>query len=916
MKLIGLSREEVEEAFRNGKFTIAVYGMGKMGLPLAAVFADHGANVIGVDINERVVEAINRGENHIKEEPGLDELVRRNVEAGRLKATTDGVWAAKQADVMVILVPTLTDERGNLKLGPVYDVAEKISQGLEKGDIVITEATMPPGTTESLVPILEKSGIKLGDFGLAHAPERTMTGTAIRDITGQYPKIVGASDEKTLEAVIGIYETINRKGVIPMSSIKAAEAVKVFEGVYRDVNIGLANELAMWCEEHGLDALEVFKAANTQPYCHIHMPGAGVGGHCFAKDEFVFLEVDGIEPLTVEELFEAIQGEVESVEGVAVKRPLRPYYVLSFDTSTSKPVFAKIALATKRKLQPGERVLEIKTRTGRRIKLTENHIVWVYNDGGFIEKLAKDLRPGDAVAIVTELPQKETPEVLDMISILSGDPNGYRVKFPEIPTDARSVLHSMFAPKSYDYVRANRVPLERYVELQKTLPEPVAVTRGRGSGYSEFPPRVEVSEDFMTLLGYYISEGCITTDGSLRTRFSFNINETEYIEEVKESLKKIGVRYSEYVQNNVHHIKVSSKAFAELLKFLRVGLNSYDAKAPGFVLYDRKLQRAVLRGILNGDGSTVVYEGDHKMKKKGNTYVTKRISASFEVATASDKLAQQLFLMFQNLGIVPSYKQAGRIHVLRIYGPNNLEKLRGIVTGDKGEKLEYYLRNIKKREKNSSFKPMGSFSLVEVTEVRPVEYDDYVYSFEVAGTNTIVTTSGLIVHNCIPVYPWFVINLAKKTNPRLTKTAREINDSMPHHVVELTVKALNEAGRPLKGSRILVLGLTFRGGVREFMKAAAKPIIEELKEWGANVYAYDPLCTREDAERFGAEWKEDFKGVDAIVITADHREFKGLDLEGIGKEMRTRVIVDGRNVVDPEKAKSAGFIYRRVGLVR
>jgi len=447
MKLIGLNREEVKSALEKGDVTIAVYGLGKMGLPLAAVFADHGARVIGVDINEKVVEMINRGENHIKEEPGLGELVERNVEAGRLKATTDGAWAAKQADVMVILVPTLTDERGNMKLEPVYEVAEKISRGLEKGDIVITEATMPPGTTESLIPILEESGLKLGEFGLAHAPERTMTGTAIRDITGQYPKIVGASDEKTLEAVIGIYETINKKGVIPMSSIKAAEAVKVFEGVYRDVNIALANELAMWCEEHDLDAIEIFNAANTQPYCHLHMPGAGVGGHC------------------------------------------------------------------------------------------------------------------------------------------------------------------------------------------------------------------------------------------------------------------------------------------------------------------------------------------------------------------------------------------------------------------------------------------------------------------------------------IPVYPWFVINLAEKTNPRLIRTAREINDSMPHHVVELTIKGLNETGRAVKDSNVLVLGLTFRGGVREFMKAAARPTIRELREWGANVYAYDPLCTPEDAKRFGAEWKEDFEGIDAIVITADHKEFKELDLEKLSKEMRTRVIVDGRNVINPENARKNGFVYLRVGRV-
>jgi len=99
------------------------------------------------------------------------------------------------------------------------------------------------------------------------------------------------------------------------------------------------------------------------------------------------------------------------------------------------------------------------------------------------------------------------------------------------------------------------------------------------------------------------------------------------------------------------------------------------------------------------------------------------------------------------------------------------------------------------------------------------------------------------------------------------------------------------------------------------MKAAAKPIIEELKEWGANVYAYDPLCTREDAERSGAEWKEDFEDIDAIVITADHREFKELNLDEIAKQVRTRIIVDGRNVIKPEDARGAGFMHYRVGYV-
>ena len=445
--VLGLTRGEIKEKLKNGEITIAVYGLGKMGLPLAAVFAEHGAKVIGVDINEKVVESINKGINHIKEEPGLDELVKKNVEEGRLIATTNGVEASKESDIKIILVPTLADDRGNLKLDAVYDVCEKIALGLKKGDVVITEATMPPGTTENLIPILEKSGLKLGEFGLAHCPERTMTGTAIRDITGEYPKIVGANNKDTLEVVIGLYETINKKGVIPMSSIKAAEAVKVFEGVYRDVNIGLANELALWCEDHKLDVLEIIKAANTQPYCNIHLPGAGVGGHC------------------------------------------------------------------------------------------------------------------------------------------------------------------------------------------------------------------------------------------------------------------------------------------------------------------------------------------------------------------------------------------------------------------------------------------------------------------------------------IPIYPWFVINTTKNANLRIIKTAREVNDYMPRHVVELTIKGLNEIGKATKNSNVLILGLTFRGGVKEFTKSPVLDIIKYLKEWGANIFVYDPLCTEEDIKNLNVKWKNDFKDVDVIIIATDHKEFENLDLNNISNEVRNKVIIDGKNILDPKKVKNMGFIYFGVGRI-
>ncbi len=260
--------------------SIAVFGLGKMGLPLAAVIADSGASVRGVDIDESVVAGVNRGESMV-DEPGLEDLV---AEYGgtELEATTDGVAAAAAADVMIVLVPTVLDDENQPALGPIRDVAEDISAGVDSGDLVIIESTVPPGTTEGLFrEAVEPDHLQAGDdFGLAHCPERTSSGRVIRDLTESYPKIVGGIDQESTRAAASLYRVFNEPGVIEVSSATAAEAVKVSEGVYRDVNIALANELAKACEEWGLDSNEVFEAANTQPYCELHDAGIGVGGHC------------------------------------------------------------------------------------------------------------------------------------------------------------------------------------------------------------------------------------------------------------------------------------------------------------------------------------------------------------------------------------------------------------------------------------------------------------------------------------------------------------------------------------------------------------------------------------------------------------------------------------------------------------
>jgi UDP-N-acetyl-D-mannosaminuronic acid dehydrogenase len=272
---------ERERGFSEGRVPVAVYGLGKMGLPLATVFADATGNVIGVDIDDEVVERVNAGESPIEGEPGVPESLSRLTSTGALRATTDASEAAAEATVHVVIVPT-TLVGVEPDLSNLAAVSEAIGSGLDPGDLVLIESTVPPGTCLELVePLLTSgSGLSADQFGLAFCPERTMSGQALADIRGTHPKVVGGRDVDSAYAAMQVYQQITSNDVIAAPDITTAECVKVFEGVYRDVNIALANELARLVDEIDVDVNRAIDIANTQPYCDIHDPGIGVGGHC------------------------------------------------------------------------------------------------------------------------------------------------------------------------------------------------------------------------------------------------------------------------------------------------------------------------------------------------------------------------------------------------------------------------------------------------------------------------------------------------------------------------------------------------------------------------------------------------------------------------------------------------------------
>jgi UDP-N-acetyl-D-mannosaminuronic acid dehydrogenase len=260
-----------------------VVGCGYIGLPTATVFADAGLDVLAVDINEKIVNGINEGHPFF-DEPGLTEMLQKAVRNGKLRAAT----APDKADVFIIAVPTpfQDDEIKSCDLTSVLLATESVIPFIKKGNVLIVESTIAPRSIEDyVVPLLESKGLKPGrDVFVAHCPERVLPGNILHEIVNNN-RIVGGFTPACAEAAAEVYRLIV-KGEISITEAKTAEMSKCMENVFRDVNIALANELAVICNELEINCLDVIELANKHPRVNILAPGPGVGGHCLAIDPY------------------------------------------------------------------------------------------------------------------------------------------------------------------------------------------------------------------------------------------------------------------------------------------------------------------------------------------------------------------------------------------------------------------------------------------------------------------------------------------------------------------------------------------------------------------------------------------------------------------------------------------------------
>jgi len=266
------------------KTGVCIIGLGYVGLPLALAFAKAGLKVLGVDVQQGRVDLVNKGKSYIADvdSKALIEVVRE----GLLEATTDQS-RIKEVDAICICVPTPLTKTKDPELSYVISESKVVSRYLQKGQLVVLESTTYPGTTrEVMLPILERSGLKAGcDFYLAFSPERIDPGSKNYNVRNT-PKVVGGIDPKSTKLATLLYSQIVER-VVPVSSPEVAEMTKVFENVFRNVNIALVNELTLLCEKMGLSVWEVIDAASTKPYGYMPFyPGPGIGGHCIPLDPY------------------------------------------------------------------------------------------------------------------------------------------------------------------------------------------------------------------------------------------------------------------------------------------------------------------------------------------------------------------------------------------------------------------------------------------------------------------------------------------------------------------------------------------------------------------------------------------------------------------------------------------------------
>jgi UDP-N-acetyl-D-mannosaminuronate dehydrogenase/intein/homing endonuclease len=893
-------RAELLSKIIERRAVVGVIGLGYVGLPLATEFGRGGFTVIGFDLDGYRIDTINSGRSYIPDV--ATEVVSPLVEREKLRATSD-FSRLSETDAVIICVPTPLRKTKEPDISYILAASEQVRANLHSPQLIVLESTTYPGTTdEVLLPMLSETGLTLDkDFYLAFSPERVDPGNS-QFQTHNIPKVVGGVSAMSTEIAAALYQTIVER-VHKVSSARVAETAKLLENTFRSVNIALVNEMAQLCYHLGIDSWEVIQAAATKPFGFMPFyPGPGIGGHCLVGSEMVVVRSTESASERVAP-FDKVFSEQFSIEqtrkftaagGDVIYRP--QLEAMSIDTESQQPQWKPVRYLFRRKYDGP--IVTITTSDNRRLTVTDKHPMLVSDEEGRLQQVfARDLIAGDRIPIHC-LPapvmgassgEVESAEI-DLLTMLPAEiVSKTRVRITGGSwSDYRGLLRQkLSAVQVQEFIRQDYLPLAAYLELEQTgainLPHDLLrLYTGRGPATSSFPAVVKLSPGLARLIGYYLAEGCNSRErGRDRVRFTFNRAEVEFIEDVRSLLEsELGVKSSVSHSriDKATHIRAASPLLGWMFaEALGCGRRSQEMRVPDpFMSASAVHRRELLKGMLRGDGDVYVKTGGHSYLKNGRSYTHNGATAEIGFFSSSRQMFQQAIYLLQGLGFTPTFKRTKQ-H-LQLKGRNQLMRMKDWL-GPKGACLERYFAESRRAPASKTFKHSGLLTTVPIKSIEIVRGESPVdvYSAEVDDNHTFATSYGIYVHNCIPLDPHYLSWKARLHGfeARFIGLAEEVNSRMPRHVVQLAQDGLNEHGKPLKGSRVLVLGVAYKRDIDDVRESPALAIVDQLLHKGAEVSYHDPFIKEMDLDGKGRLESspltdQALDSCDCAIIITDH----------------------------------------------
>jgi UDPglucose 6-dehydrogenase len=900
------------------KEPIGVIGVGWVGLVTAACFAELGHEVVARDIVREKIDALSAGDVPIYE-PGLTELVEKNRE--RLAFTTEIGEVVSRARLLFCCVDTPPTYSGDADLSRVEQVIEELGDSNEHA--LVMKSTVPVGTGRSIMR--RRDGL-----GYISNPEFLKEGTAIADFMQPDRVVIGADSGSVefAERVAGLYAPLG--GELVRTDVASAEMIKLASNAFLATKISFINEIANICEELGADVTEVARGMGMDDRIGPKFLRAGIGwgGSCLAGDETVLVRRQGrVWMWTLEELFERIAEEQDlEPDDASVLWP-DELQVLSWQENASAPQFLPVAAATRRRFD-GE-IVELRTKMGRRLRCTPDH-PFVTGDGGARATgvtLAGDLTTEDWLPLALGAPH--TPRARMRVDAFAGAlATGMQAAdllvrpAPEEVAalrarDVRERSTALDHPRGsririYDIARTGVLRLDEAARLGLDLGGASAGTASHGT---EIPFRMELDEEFWRVAGLYIAEGhcSVESDGRHRLQWSFHpTDEDDLVDCVASFWRQRGVKATVYRAATAKTVSVSSRPLAGWwIDVLGMGRNCYEQRIPDAAwAQTRGSKRALLAGMWLGDGSW--------------GYVAPGPSITLEYGTVSRELADGILRLLGELGLVASLR-VGRTakstcdtYWITISGADQVESALDLVGEADRPAIRASLARQAKRTRPTGYRRSGrgtAWVRVVAAERRP--FRGAVYSLEVPGAHTFVTTAGLVAHNCFGKDVLSLKQLASNTGYhfQLLTAVTEVNDLQKRRTIGKLQKHLG----PLVGKTIALLGISFKPDTDDVRDATSLVLAARLHGEGAHVRAYDPVAGERAREVLvGTDVCESaldaVDGADAVVLVTEWPEFAELDWEGeVKPRLATPLVIDGRNFLDRDALEAAGFTYEGIG---